>query len=153
MLELLIRLNNWITRKRGGRVNRDQILLLLPHCLQNSSCQHNIMNDLNNCRRCGKCDIAELLKLRDKYGIRCAVVGGGRQALACVKDKGIKAVVAVACAKELLDGIRASLPKRVLAVCNTRPHGPCKDTSVNPALVESAIMELLDPDPATGNQA
>ena len=60
-----------------------------------------------------------------------------------VRDPSIKAVVAVACEKALADGIRAVIPKRVIAIPNERPNGPCKNTRVNTAVVRAAIQELL----------
>jgi hypothetical protein len=138
-----IRLNNWLTRRRGVRVPAGSILLLLPHCLQFSQCAHNITFDLDQCKRCGQCNIAELLTLRDRYGIPCKLASGGREAVARVKDPDIRAVVAVACEKELVDGIRACFPKPILAVTNVRPNGPCKDTRVDVERVVGALRELI----------
>ena len=143
MRRFFIRLNNMITRLRNVRAAPDSVLLLLPHCLQNSACEQNISTNPDRCRRCGRCDMAALLDLRDRYGIQCDVVGGGREALQRVKRAGIRAVVAVACEKELADGIRAVFPKPVVAVTNRRPHGPCRDTCVDVDQVESALRSVL----------
>jgi len=143
MRRLLIRLSNALTRRRRVRVPARNLLLLVPHCLQNSGCQQNVSRDLDRCRRCGQCDMAALLALRDRYGLLCHMAGGGREALHYVEQPEVRAVVAVACEKELVDGIRASFPKPVLAVANQRPHGPCRDTRVDVAAVEAAVRELL----------
>jgi len=144
MRRLLIRLNNWITSRRRVHVAARRLLLLLPRCLQNSDCEHNIAADIDRCQSCGQCDIAALRKLRDRYGILCSLVTGGQQAVQDVKNPDVKAVVAVACEKELLDGIRICFPKPVLAVPNTRPAGPCHDTRVDLDKVEAAIRSLLE---------
>lgn len=146
LLRAVVRCNNAITRLRRIRIRPENLLLLLPHCLQNGACDRNIRHDVSRCGRCGRCDVSELLALRDKYGLRCSLVSGGRQALAALRRPEVRAVVAVACEKELCDGIRASLPKPVLAVPNLRPNGPCKDTRVLLADVEAAVRELLVPD-------
>jgi len=145
-----VRLNNWITRWRRRRVAPGNLLLLVPHCLQKSDCEANIIHDIDHCKRCGQCDVAGLLVLRDKYGILCNLASGGRQALEYVWDERVRAVVAVACEKELMDGIRASFPKPVLAVPNRRPNGPCRDTCVDLDEVEEAIREMLIPGTASG---
>lgn len=119
------------------------LLLLLPHCLQRTECGEKVQADVNRCKRCGQCRIAGLLELRDRYGIQCAVASGGREAVNIVRRKDVKAVVAVACEKELVEGIRGAFPKPVLAVCNTRPRGPCRHTEVDISRVEAAIEELL----------
>lgn len=149
--EALIRTNNWITRHRRRNVDPGGLLLLVPHCLQQTDCEANIIHDVDHCRRCGQCNVTGLLGLRDKYGILCNLASGGRQALELVRQPRVRAVVAVACEKELMDGIRASFPKPVLAVANRRPHGPCRDACVELDDVEAAIREMLaGPDPSAG---
>ena len=141
---LFIRINNAMTGLRRVCVPADSLLLLVPHCLQRSACKHNVAQDVEACRRCGECDIAGLLKLRDRYGLQCNLAGGGRQAVASVKDRAVRAVVAVACEKELCQGIWASFPKPVRAVVNERPNGPCRDTRVCLEEVEQAVLAMLD---------
>ena len=45
----------------------------MPHCLQNSRCKFRLTYDVDNCKRCGDCDLAGLLHLRDKYGVSLTV--------------------------------------------------------------------------------
>ncbi len=143
----LIQFNNFLTRlRRSKRVAPENLLLLLPHCLQCEQCNENITRDIANCKRCGKCPIKVLAELTDKYGIRCVAVGGGRQATAAVKQKETKAVIAVACNKELVAGVLATLPKPVLALPNSRPCGYCRNTTVDAKKVEAAIKALLAED-------
>mgnify|MGYP006290105085 CR=1 FL=1 len=143
MKRLFIKLNNWITRLRRVKVPGRNILLIAPHCLQNGKCEADIKAGTENCLRCGKCCVAGLLDIGDRYGLICRVAGGGRQALECVKQPDVKAVVAVACEPELTAGILASFPRPVLAVNNLLPNGPCKHTEVNLEKVESAVRQLL----------
>ena len=140
---LILGLNRLRNRFLHGQVHPDNLLLLVPHCLQRCTCESNIAQDVDRCNRCGQCNVADMLQLRDDFGIRCHLVSGGREAIAVVRDPAIKAVVAVACEKELADGIRAVIPKRVIAIPNERPNGPCKNTRVNTAAVRAAIRELL----------
>ena len=94
--------------------------------------------------RCGKCQIGPLLDMAERIGIKICVAGGGRQALAAVKAGPIDVIVAVACEKELMQGMLAVLPRAVLAVCNTRPKGDCHDTHVDVAAVETAVRSLTE---------
>ncbi len=139
----LIRMNNVLTRWRRVRVAPAQLLLLAPHCLQFTGCDRKVTNDLEACARCGQCTVSDLVGLCREYGIRGHVVGGGRRALEQVRDPAVRAVVAVACEKELWAGICAAFPKPVLAVTNRLPNGPCRDTSVDAPLVRAAIRSLL----------
>lgn len=154
MLRHFIAFNNWVTVSlRRVKVSPNSLLLLVPHCLQSSQCGRNVTADVDNCAKCGSCDVAGILALRDRYGIQCSLAGGGKQALLSVKERSVKAIVAVACEKELAEGIRASFPKPVLAVTNQRPNGPCRDTEVDLANVENALETLLDEECLSGSEA
>lgn len=143
MRRLFIRLNNALVRWRRVRVNPDQMLLLLPHCLHFDGCAHNVVRSLSECRRCGKCSLAGLVEARDVFGVVACVVGGGRQALEHVRRSNVKAVVAVACERELVQGIRMAFPKPVLAISNQTPEGPCRNTVTDVGEVVAAIESLL----------
>ena len=135
--------SNAMTRWRRPRPAPAELLLLLPHCLQWSECRQGVASDIGACRRCGQCRIGALAALAEKYGLRAVVVGGGRRAVREVRQPGVRAVVAVACDKELVAGILATLPKPVLAVRNARPCGDCCNTTVEVAEVEKAIVWML----------
>lgn len=115
----------------------------MPACLQSSECTQKITNDINECRRCGRCKVKDMLELSEKYGTQCVVATGGGIALEMAQQGSVKAIAAVACEKELQEGIAAVFPKPTLGVINIRPHGPCKDTDVDLAAVEETIAWLL----------
>ena len=119
------------------------ILLLLPHCLHKDSCNRNVERDLTECRRCGECGISDMVRIRDEFGVLSHVVGGGKQALLRTKEPQIKAIVAVACEKELVHGIFYTFPKPVVAVMNETPKGPCKNTVVDADKVSAAIRSII----------
>lgn len=144
IVKWLVKCNNALTRRRHVRVSADNLLLLLPHCMQWNGCTANVKEDIQECRRCGRCRIGVMRDLAEKYHLRCVVASGGRRAIAEVRQPETRAVVAVACEKELLAGILATVPKPVLAVCNTRPCGDCHNTCVEPGQVEEAIRALLE---------
>ena len=141
--KLVIGLNNFANRFRMLKSKPEGILLLVPHCLQKTSCGRNVIHDIDQCAHCGQCNVTDIIKLRDKHGIQCNIASGGRQAIAMVRDASVNIVVAVACEKELSDGIMAAFPKPVVAVPNIRPEGPCKNTKVNMELADKAIESLL----------
>jgi hypothetical protein len=147
MGSLAVRLWNRLTRIRRPRCNPGNLLILFPSCLQYSECPHRVTVNLENCRRCGRCQVKDLIELSEEYGTQCAIATGGRLALMRVKSDDVKAVVAVACEKELKEGMKASFPKPVLGVINLRPHGPCKDTQVELDQVREAIEWFIGPAP------
>ncbi len=125
-----VSLNNMMTRLRKKKCPPEGLLLLFPHCIQNSNCKQNIKHEINECIRCGKCKVKDLLELSEEYGISIAVASGGRIALKRVMAKEVLGVVAIACEKELRTGLMAAMPKAIYAVPNQRPYGYCVDTDV-----------------------
>lgn len=148
MANMVVGFWNRLTRLRRPRCKPENLLLLVPSCLQYSSCPHRVTADLANCKRCGKCQVKDIIELGEEYGVQCAIATGGRLALKRVKAEDVKAVVAVACAKELREGMRATFPKPVLGVINLQPCGPCKDTQVEMSKVREAIEWFLGGRPA-----
>ena len=137
-----VRRNNRLT---GGPLDREncRILLLLPSCLQNSECTNRITGDVFNCKKCGKCAVSGLLTLSEKYNIIIKVATGGRIAKRIVNELAPDAVVAVACERELSEGIFAVYPVPVYGIVNGRPEGPCLNTIVSVSDVENIIKKLL----------
>jgi hypothetical protein len=83
------------------------------------------------------------LDLADRYGVKLFVATGGRRAAERASRDDVKAIVAVACEKELRAGLFAALPKPVLATGIDWPCGPCKDTTVDFEQVEEAVRWFL----------
>ena len=140
---LFISLNNLLTRLRRVKVSPKNLLLLVPRCLQKNGCAQTLGETIDACKACGQCNVTDLLAIRDEFGIHCSLAAGGREALAFVRDPKVKAVVAVACEKELTQGILAVFPKPVLGVLNIQTNGPCRNTHLDPDLVREAIRSML----------
>jgi hypothetical protein len=140
---LIVKLSNGITRLRRVKVLPENLLLLVPRCLQKTGCGQTLGEIIDDCNACGQCGVTDLLAIRDEFGIHCSVAAGGREALAFVKDPKIKAVVAIACEKELAQGILAVFPTPVLGVLNIQTNGPCRNTRFDPDLVRTAVRSML----------
>jgi len=142
---LFVSLSNLLTRCRRIKVSPENLLLLVPRCLQKNGCAQTLGETIDDCKACGQCNVTELLAIRDEFGIRCSLAAGGREALAFVRDPQVKAVIAVACEKELTQGILAVFPKPVLGVLNIQTNGPCRNTHLDADLVRAAVRSLLKP--------
>ena len=140
---LFVSLNNLLTRLRRIKVSPENLLLLVPRRLQRTGCAQTLGEIIDDCNACGQCGVTDLLAIRDEFGIHCSMAAGGREALAFVRDPKIKAVVAVACEKELAQGILAVFPMPVLGVLNIQTNGPCRNTQINPDLVREAVRSML----------
>lgn len=123
--------------------NASQILIVLPHCIQNTTCLHKVTWDkIENCKLCGKCCIPKFLELKKTYGVDVAIVSGGTAAREIIKQKRPLAVIAVACENDLVSGLRDVHGIPVFAVLNQRPAGPCRDTTVDVEAVRDYIQRL-----------
>ena len=138
-----IEVSNQIIKNRHIKVQPHELLVLTPHCLQLEDCPHKITRDTNNCKECGKCQIGALNILAKELGFNFAVVTGGTLARQIIKKLKPKAVLAIACERDLTSGIQDIYPLPVVGVLNIRPDGPCKNTRIDVKLVKSAIIQFL----------
>lgn len=143
-----IEVSNYLIYKKHVRIAPEKLLIVTPHCLQLDTCPHKITRDINNCRSCGGCQIGDLLRLKQKYGVHVAVVTGGTLARKIIKTIRPQAVLAIACERDLTSGIQDVFPMPVIGVLNERPCGPCCNTRVDPAAVEKAILQFIGEKPA-----
>lgn len=117
-------------------------LLLLPRCLQNSECNHKVIANVDNCIKCGKCDLAPLIALKDKYKIEVFVAGGGGEAKKKLLEEHPSIVIAVACVDELILNSTAVLKYPVVAFSNEAGDAPCKNTTADVAVIEEYIAQV-----------
>jgi len=138
-----IKVNNELVLSEARTYKPGQILLLMPHCLQKSDCDKRLTYSVDTCVRCGKCPITGLLELRDRYGVHLAVATGGTIARRIVVEKRPRLILAVACERDLAEGIQDTYPLPVFGILNERPLGPCLDTLVPLAQLEKALRHFL----------
>jgi len=136
-------LNNKLVFSNEYNIEGKSILILTPHCIQKSFCPHKITTDIRNCKRCGKCNVDNLIELEDKYGIKTNIVTGGTLARKLIMDARPKAIIAIACERDLISGLQDVKKLPIIAVVNKRPEGPCVNTSVELDEVEKAIKHFL----------
>lgn len=118
-------------RARPG-VRPDELLILLPRCLDKESMQR-------------------AMQLSGRYGVPLFVAARGRYAREMIARTRPRAVVAVACERDLVSGVRdvaGRLP--VLGTTLALPDGPCKNTSADIEALESQIRTFLGLDGRRG---
>ena len=121
----------------------EDILILLPHCLQNTDCPYKITGNIDNCKRCGLCPIDHLLDIRDQYHTKMFVATGGTLARRIVHQVKPKMVIAVACERDLSSGILDIKKIPVVGILNERPNGPCMNTRVSVKDIEETIQFFI----------
>jgi len=118
-----VKINNVLLETKASSFffKEDEILVLFPRCLKKEVSR-----------------LANSLVKSVSFG--CFTVGGGTQALKLVKEKKPKAIIAVACERDLVRGILDlpfSIP--VYAIPNKRIEGPCNNTTINIKELQKAI--------------
>lgn len=142
LIESFLNFNNEIVLTNHQSIDRSKILLLLPHCLQSSQCKIRVTENIINCEECGGCQIADLKNLASKNEIVAAVASGGSLARKLIAEKQPDVIIAVACHRDLSDGVRDAWRFPVYAVLNERPNGPCFETKVSNSAINFALKKF-----------
>ncbi len=139
-----IAVSNLIFMKSRIKVPANKLLVLVPHCLQLATCPHKITRDPNNCKRCGGCNIGDLMKLSEELGFVFFVATGGTLARQVVMNNRPQAVLAIACERDLMSGIQDVYPLPAVGVLNIRPNGPCYNTRVDMDEVRKTLSQIIE---------
>lgn len=119
-LQLMNRLALLAGRAQPGR----ELLLLAPRCLR---------RDLR----------LSLQALAAEFGAHCETVGGGEQARETIARRRPAGVLAVACERDLVEGVRGVAPRvTVLSLPNRRPDGPCRNSEIDLAEARRLLSRL-----------
>lgn len=135
--------NELLLSSQAKTIEPGEILILLPHCVQNAKCKFNVTADIKNCTKCGNCDINGIIDIANKYHVNVAIATGGTLARKIIKDKRPKGVLAVACERDLSSGILDCDPLPVIGILNLRPNGPCFNTGVDLRELEASIKNFV----------
>lgn len=117
--------NTLAAARASGGIKPDELLVLLPRCLDKASMQ-------------------SAMELSARYGVPIFVAARGRYAREMIGKVRPRAVVAVACERDLVSGVHdvaARLP--VLGTTIGLPDGPCKNTSINIDSLEDQLRTFL----------
>jgi len=135
--------NKYYIKKLERKLNPEDILVLMPHCVQNFDCPFRVTSYIENCKKCGKCKIQNLLEFHEKHGVHVKIATGGTLARKVIKETRPKFVIAVACERDLVSGVFDIYPMPVYGVFNVRPNGPCISTDFNMMEVEKVVQKVL----------
>lgn len=141
---VFVKLNNSYIYSNTYNFDIKDILILIPHCIQKNSCKLKVTNKIENCSKCGLCNVSDLIKLKEKIGINIVIATGGTLARKMIIENKPKAAIAVACERDLTSGIQDMSHIPVLGIFNKRPNGPCVDTCIDIHEVENAINFLIN---------
>jgi hypothetical protein len=120
-----IKIHNAITRSHIRTLGDGRLLVLLPRCLKREARM-------------------ELTGRIHGDNVKVVTAAGGEQAREAIKEYRPEAILAVACERDLMSGIKDVADRiPVLAVPNIRPEGPCKNTELSFPELEEALKILM----------
>jgi hypothetical protein len=108
-----VKVYNRLAMMRGRKVGHGELLVLIPRCLSKDT-------------------LDGVLGIAGRYGVPVFVATRGQLARRVIRERRPRAVVAVACERDMVSGLHDVARKiPVLGLTMTLPSGPCKDASVN----------------------
>lgn len=141
--KLLVYNNNRVL-KNIRYIKPKKISILLPHCIQNYDCNFKITSNIENCKKCGKCKINDLLNLKLKYNIDIKVATGGTLARLYLKKEKPDFIIAIACKRDLVSGVFDMYPMNVYGIFNIIKDSPCINTDVDISEVEKILDFVIN---------
>ena len=136
---LYIELKNEIHRESFSRIAPKHKILFLPQCLRKASKRKaKLGKEGYECAACSKdCKASEIKKLGEAAGYRVFIVPGGSMVSKIVSKHKPKAVVGVACMKELVMALdELKVPTHAIELL----RDGCVDTDVDMDVVRAALQ-------------
>ena len=120
-----VKVYNALALLRGRKVGKGEMLLLIPRCLSKET-------------------LDGVLGVAGKYGVPVFVATRGQLARRVIRERRPRAVVAVACERDMVSGLHDVAGKvPVLGLTMTLPAGPCKDARLNLAQLEEWVRAYV----------
>jgi len=121
---------NTLAERRGRRVGKGELLVLIPRCLSKQA-------------------LDGVLEIAGRYEVPVFVATRGQLARRVIRERRPRAVVAVACERDMMTGLRdvaGKLP--VLGLTMQLPNGPCRDATIDLGQMERWVQGLVATAPA-----
>lgn len=116
-----IKAHNLVVKSHAREINTNTLLILLPRCLQREARQY----------------VVERMNGKD---VKIVTAAGGEEARKAIRQYRPSLILAIACERDLISGIRGVARKvHVLAIPNMRPEGPCKNTHLSLEAFDDAL--------------
>lgn len=142
-LKFIDKKNSFVAEKFKSIPCQERVVFL-PHCMRNTKeCKALDEGTFYSCVKCGCCKIAQIQKLAEELGYKKVyIMKGGKAIHNILVEQKIKAVVAVACHFEGVQGIKMTDSLKVIAQFIPLIKDGCYNTDVDVNDVEK-IMKIV----------
>ena len=116
---------NTLAVRRGRKVGKGELLVLIPRCLSKQA-------------------LDGVLEIAGRYEVPVFVATRGQLARRVIRERRPRAVVAVACERDMMTGLRdvaGKLP--VLGLTMQLPNGPCRDAVLDLPQMEQWVRQWV----------
>ena len=134
---------NTLFRQNVLELDRRDICLFLPHCLRSRHCPASSDDEGVHCEKCGQCLIGTLISKAENHGFRAFCVPGGSLLENLVIKYRPKAIIGVACHKEILLALKLLWDKGFLFQVYPLEKDGCFETDFNPEPLLSLLTTPL----------
>lgn len=137
-----IELRNKMNEFGYRRIPLNERFLFLPHCLRNSKyCKASYTNEGLQCKRCGKCQINELIAMAEEVGFQQVFIcPGGSMVKNIMMKYRPKAVLGVSCFDEATLAFDSVQGTSIAPQATLLLQDGCKDTRVNLTEVKEKML-------------
>jgi hypothetical protein len=120
-----VKVYNALAVERGRTVGKGELLVLIPRCLSKDT-------------------LDGVLQVAGKYDVPVFVATRGQLARRVIRERRPRAVVAVACERDMVTGLHDVAGKvPVLGLTMTLPAGPCKDAQLDMPKLEEWVRNYV----------
>lgn len=144
LMKLYIEMKNKLHKNRFAETDFSNRILLLPQCLRSRTCEAELTEFGYKCNECNKCKIPEVKKYAEKMGYKVFIIPGGSIIEKIIKTFKPKAILGVACLKELVLGCIACEKVGIPAQGVVLLRDGCVETDVDWTKVLEAIKLSTD---------
>jgi hypothetical protein len=81
--------------------------------------------------------------MKKEYGTKIAIATGGTLARKIIVQARPKCIIAVACQRDLVDGLLEVFPIPVYGILNEAPFGPCINTTVDVQKIKDFLNHFI----------
>lgn len=132
---------NQMHRAAVLELDPSEACLFLPHCLRSRDCAGRPGEEGLECARCGRCVISGLIEAAETLGVRVFCVPGGSLVEKLARRYRPKALLGVACKKEILLALNTFGSSGVLLQVFPLSRDGCFETGFEPQGLLSFLSE------------
>ncbi|MGB9937621.1 MAG: DUF116 domain-containing protein [Methanobacterium sp.] len=96
-----VEVRNKVNEKSFKKINDEDKILILPHCLRNPKCEATLNSTGLHCTDCNRCVIGVLKNKAENKGYKTFIIPGSTFLKKIAKENEFKAVLGVACYQDL----------------------------------------------------